>query len=186
MGSIRLISGKFGGRILSTPAGNATHPMSERARAGIFSVLGSMGFDFAGARVLDLFAGSGALGFESLSRGAEQAVFIEKSRNAIESFYKNVRQLGLSDEEANLRAQNVFSFVGEVSFDLVFCDPPYDDSGKISIRLAEFLDNLPVSDKAVLVLSRPSDIESLKMEKWRLVDSKKYAEANIDFYLTSP
>ena len=89
---MRVIAGEFGGRRLRTPRGEATRPTSERVREAVFSMLG----EIAGARVLDLFAGSGALGIEALSRGAASAVFVDSDRDAIRAVDRNLEKLRLT------------------------------------------------------------------------------------------
>ncbi len=92
MARVRLISGEFGGRFIETPGDDSAHPMSERARAAIFNQLDEL---VVGARVLDAFAGSGALGFEALSRGAENVVFVDRSPRVVETLEKNAESLGV-------------------------------------------------------------------------------------------
>jgi 16S rRNA (guanine966-N2)-methyltransferase len=182
MGSVRIITGDFGGRTLSTPSSHATHPMSERARAGAFNALVSLGFRFNGAKVLDLFAGSGVLGLEAISRGAEQAIFVENHRRAIECVRENIELLNIYKDQARVMVRNAFSFEDKTQFDLVFCDPPYGDFEYNALRLMRLLDKLNASKDAILISSRPSTSESLELEEWRLIDSKEYADAGIDFY----
>jgi len=207
-GQIRIITGQFGGRTISTPVSHATHPMSERARAGIFNVLISQGFNFDDVKVLDLFAGSGALGFEALSRGASSVVLVDKNRSVIDTFHKNMKQLSIPKEKILFLPKNVFGFKGDTDFefstrregknasilepseaekpnrrfDLVFCDPPYGDFAEISDKLVDLFDDLRTSDNAFLVLSRPSNSTFLELRNWRSLGAKKYAEATIDFY----
>src|SRR5262245_29771258 len=90
---VRIIAGELGGRVLKAPAGRATRPTSERVREALFSILG----DVEDLAVLDLFAGSGALGLEALSRGAARAVFVEEARAALGALKKNVESLGVAE-----------------------------------------------------------------------------------------
>src|SRR5580704_10651585 len=96
---MRVIAGTLGGRRLRAPAGRATRPTSDRVREALFSMLG----EIDGARVLDLFAGSGALGIEALSRGAAHAVFVERDAGAAAVLRENLRALGVGPEQAELR-----------------------------------------------------------------------------------
>src|SRR4051794_34321986 len=96
---MRVIAGTLGGRRLKTPAGRGTRPTSDRVREALFSMLGELG----GARVLDLFAGTGALGIEALSRGAGRAVFVERDTRAAAVLSENLAALGLGLERAELR-----------------------------------------------------------------------------------
>ncbi len=123
----RIISGRLGGRRIATPAGAATRPTSDRVREALYSRLEHLGV-IAGARVLDLYAGSGALGLEALSRGARAAVLVESDRSAAGVARRNIRELGL--DGADVRTEDVERFLlsGPACepFGLVLLDPPYD------------------------------------------------------------
>ena len=131
---MRVVAGEFKGRRLHTPRGSRTRPTADRVREALFSMLG----DVSGARVLDLYAGSGALGIEALSRGAESAVFVERDRGALAALERNLEVTGAPGE---VRRQDVARFLArpEGTFDLVFCDPPYDSVPRIAGPLAERL-----------------------------------------------
>ncbi len=122
---MRIIAGEWRGRRLKTPGGRSVRPTSDRVREAWMS---AMEPSISGARVLDLFAGSGALGLETLSRGAEQVVFVERSRGALKSLRSNIEQL-----QAGARCivvqRDAMKFVAELkehAFDLAMADPPYD------------------------------------------------------------
>lgn len=125
---LRIVAGRFGGRHLAGASG--IRPTGERVRAAVFDRLG---VEVQGARVLELFAGSGALGLEALSRGARSAVLVERDRRAAEAIQANLADLGATAEEARclrcdvVRAVGVLARRGEV-FDLVLADPPYRES----------------------------------------------------------
>jgi 16S rRNA (guanine966-N2)-methyltransferase len=131
---VRVIAGEFKGRRLYTARGTRTRPTADRVREALFSMLG----DVSGARVLDLYAGSGALGLEALSRGAESALFVEHDQRALAALRRNLDAVGA---EAGVRRQDVGRFLArpEGTFDLVFCDPPYDDAPAAGAALAEAL-----------------------------------------------
>jgi 16S rRNA (guanine966-N2)-methyltransferase len=116
------------------PRGAQTRPTADRVREALFSMLG----DVSGARVLDLYAGSGALGLEALSRGADSAVLVERDPRAAAAIRANIEAVGAG---AELRRQDALGFLtrGEGAFDLVFCDPPYDSVPRIAGPLAERL-----------------------------------------------
>jgi 16S rRNA (guanine966-N2)-methyltransferase len=118
---MRVIAGIAKGRRLLAPRGGGTRPMMDRAREGLFSSLGDA---VAGARVLDLYAGSGSLGLEALSRGAAAAVFVERGRPALAALRANVAAVGLGGEVV---AGDVDAYLGREPglFDLAFVDPPY-------------------------------------------------------------
>ncbi|HVY44643.1 MAG TPA: 16S rRNA (guanine(966)-N(2))-methyltransferase RsmD, partial [Minicystis sp.] len=123
---MRVIAGALGGRRLVAPPGRATRPTSDRVREAVFSALG----DVEGAVVLDLFAGTGALGIEALSRGAAHATFVENARASLAALRENLAALGLgatSSVIAQPAARAVASLAGAPgpAFDLVLVDPPY-------------------------------------------------------------
>jgi 16S rRNA (guanine966-N2)-methyltransferase len=132
---LRIVAGRFGGRRLSSAPG--TRPTEERVREAIF---GRLGTEVEGARVLDLYAGSGALGLEALSRGASRVVVVERDGRAVAVIEANLAALGGADEvwclELNARrAPAVLVEHGEV-FDLVLADPPYEESGGLEEQTA--------------------------------------------------
>ena len=122
---MRIIAGAWRGRPLDAPRGQATRPTSDRAREGLFSMLQSRLGSFEGLRVADLFAGTGALGLEALSRGAGHCTFVEKDRSALDILRRNIERLGAGDR-ADVRAQSVEHVPPpSAPFDLVLMDPPY-------------------------------------------------------------
>jgi 16S rRNA (guanine966-N2)-methyltransferase len=131
---VRVVAGEFKGRPLRAPRGMRTRPTADRVREALFSTLG----DVSGARVLDLYAGTGALGIEALSRGAASAVFVERDPRAAATIAANLRSLGLDER---VRRVDALRFIARAqgTFDLVFCDPPYDSVPRIAGPLAERL-----------------------------------------------
>ncbi|HKY40065.1 MAG TPA: 16S rRNA (guanine(966)-N(2))-methyltransferase RsmD [Polyangiaceae bacterium] len=123
---MRVVAGRLGGRPLKAPAGDATRPTGARVKEALFSILSNV----RGARVLDLYAGSGALGIEALSRGAARAVFVEADRPALACLRENLTRLGLDGqtEVLPLRVEAARAkLVARGPFDLVLCDPPWRD-----------------------------------------------------------
>ena len=122
---VRIITGSKKGKKLTTLEGEATRPTSERIKGAIFS---SIQFDIENRRVLDLFAGSGQLGFEALSRGAESVTFVDSERDAMEIVKRNARDLGFF-EKSKYSVADYRNYIRKASgrdkFDLVFIDPPY-------------------------------------------------------------
>ncbi|MGW0733420.1 16S rRNA (guanine(966)-N(2))-methyltransferase RsmD [Streptomyces sp. NPDC002851] len=138
----RVIAGRAGGRRLAVPPGHGTRPTSDRAREGLFSTWQSLlGGPLDGERVLDLYAGSGAVGLEALSRGAGHALLVEADARAVRTIRENVRGLGLPGAEvrAAKAAQILAGPAPEDPYDLVFLDPPYavsdDDLREILLTL---------------------------------------------------
>ena len=121
---MRIISGDWRGRKLVAPAGMTTRPTADRTRETMFSMLASRLGGFEGLRVADLYAGSGALGLEALSRGAAEAVFVETDRGAMKAIEANVATLG-AGARVSVRGLSAAALPAGHSFDLVFADPPY-------------------------------------------------------------
>jgi 16S rRNA (guanine966-N2)-methyltransferase len=131
---VRVVAGEFGGRRLAVPPGRGTRPTADRVREALFSMLG----DVSGLRVLDLFAGSGALGIEALSRGAASVTFVESDPRAASVIRENLAALGAEGEVTRQDAV-VFLTAQRGTFDLVLADPPYDSAPLLAAPLAERL-----------------------------------------------
>lgn len=166
--SVKITSGKFRGREILTPGG-ATHPMGERERLAMFNMIAEI---LPGARVLDAYAGSGALGIEALSRGAGACVFVERSAEAAQIIKENLARLDLTDVTTVIKS-SVAGFEPEGNFDAIIADPPYDHFDSMEVeRLAKYLKN-----DGIMVVSCPNDnieIGGLQLEK-----ARRYARAHI-------
>lgn len=173
---MRIISGFLGGRNFNSPRGHRTHPMSDKMRGSIFGVLG----DIKGLDILDAFAGSGALCFEAISRGAKSAVAIEVDKKAHTCIQENIQELGLQDRVKAIRAfANAWSTRHQAQhFDIIFLDPPYD-----SIPYRD-LKHMPrhLKETGVLVLSWPGKAEILKFEGLDVVTYKHFGDSQLVFY----
>jgi len=126
---VRVVAGRFGGRVLKAPPGQATRPTGARVKEALFSILG----DMTGLRVLDLYAGSGALGIEALSRGAAFVAFVESSRAALACLRDNLSTLGAGAETQVLavRAEIAAPKLTPLGpFQLVLCDPPWRNAAQ--------------------------------------------------------
>jgi 16S rRNA (guanine966-N2)-methyltransferase len=145
---VRVVAGEFRGRRLAAPRGARTRPTADRVREALFSMLG----DVSGARVLDLYAGSGALGIEALSRGAESAVFVERDPRAAGVIERNLASLGL---DQRVVTQDAMRFLARAQgmFDLVFCDPPYDSASGLAGPLADHLPALTAEGARIVTES---------------------------------
>lgn len=137
----RVIAGRAGGRRLAVPPGHGTRPTSDRAREGLFSTWQSLlGGPLDGERVLDLYAGSGAVGLEALSRGAGHTLLVEADARAARTIRENVRNLGLPGAEVRAgKARQIIQTPPQQPYDLAFLDPPYavsdDDLREILLTL---------------------------------------------------
>ncbi|MEM8748374.1 MAG: 16S rRNA (guanine(966)-N(2))-methyltransferase RsmD [Actinomycetota bacterium] len=121
---MRVVAGALGGRKIVAPEGLSTRPTTDRVREAVFNSLGSLGV-IEGALVADLFAGSGAVGIEALSRGAEHCTFVENDRQALRALETNLRELDL-DRRSRIIRSDAVSAVGTLDVDVVLADPPYD------------------------------------------------------------
>jgi 16S rRNA (guanine966-N2)-methyltransferase len=134
---MRVVAGRYGGRRLSAPKGEAVRPTSDRVREALFSILGARVQD---ARVLDLFAGSGALGIEAISRGAASVTFVDSAPGAVKAVRQNLATLGIEDAEVQRAEARAFARAaprGGRQYDLVFLDPPYGQAEALGRELAE-------------------------------------------------
>ncbi len=178
---MRIVAGTARGRRLVAPTGRATRPTSDRVREALFNSLGSQGL-LAGARVVDLFAGTGALGIEALSRGATHAWFVEHDRRAVEAIRANLAATGTMSqasivEEAVDRALADGALDG-VDADLVLVDPPYSFTGWDDL-VGTVLARWPAT---VLVAESDRQVpESPDAGAGRLVDSRRYGTTVVSF-----
>jgi 16S rRNA (guanine966-N2)-methyltransferase len=178
---MRVIAGELGGRRLRAPRGRATRPTSDRVREALFAMLD----DVAGARSLDLFAGSGALGIEALSRGADSAVFVERDPLALRSLRANLRSLGLSPPRTHVREGDVLIALQTArrrkeTYDLVFIDPPYSQARGWTEELSAALPPLLGPAARVVVESDRRAPLRLGLEVER---ERRYGDTSITIHL---
>ncbi len=173
---MRVIAGYLGGRNFYSPKAFRTHPMSERVRGGLFNSLG----DIKGLSVLDVFAGSGALAIEAISRGAESATTIESNKTAHNIIKDNIKTLGIEHKVKATKAFfNSWSTRNEKQkFDIVIADPPYSD---LPYKEVEKL-NRHIKDDSTIVLSWPGNMKPLKLKDLEIVKNKSYGDAQLVFY----
>src|SRR4051794_6914770 len=172
---MRVIAGMYGGRRLSAPPGSRTRPTSDRVREALFSILGARVVD---ARVLDLFAGSGALGIEALSRGAAAATFVDSAPAAIRAVRANLDALGA---QAQVRRADARRFLGGASgearqYDLVFLDPPYRLAGRLGDELTAALAAVLAPGAVVVVESDRRAPLELQLP---ILDERRYGDTLI-------
>jgi 16S rRNA (guanine(966)-N(2))-methyltransferase RsmD len=175
---VRVIAGTYGGRTLKAPPGDSTRPTSDRVREALFSILGARVDD---ARVLDLFAGSGALGLEALSRGAAGVTFVDEAQPAIRAIQANLQALSA---EAVVRKQDALRFLshashGAAQYDLVFLDPPYRQAERLAPLLSEAIPAV-LAPGAVAVAE--SDRRAPLALDLPLHDERRYGDTLIRIY----
>jgi 16S rRNA (guanine966-N2)-methyltransferase len=183
---MRVIAGRLGGRRLKAPPGRVTRPTSDRVREALFSMLG----DVEGASVLDLFAGTGALGIEALSRGARAAVFVERDAGVARILSANLQALGIARETARLRRGDVLEALRSArgrkeTYDLVFIDPPYGQARDWGPKLAAMLPPLLGPDARVVAESdrrAPLELPDTGTGGLALERSRRYGDTSITIH----
>lgn len=174
---MRVISGKLRNRLFKAPSGYRTHPMGERQRSAIFNMLG----EIQGLTVLDAFSGSGALAFESASRGARDVIAIDSDKSAYTTLSTNIDSLGVEDRVKPIQA-NVLTWVKRnknISFDVIFVDPPYDAVNYAGLK------NIALSAKlgGIVVYSLPVGHDfTLDPQFFTQLEERQYAGAALVFF----
>ena len=177
---MRVIAGALGGRKLDAPSGRATRPTSDRVREALFNVLG----DVTGAAVLDLYAGTGALGIEALSRGASRAVFVENARAALVVLRKNIESLGLerAGKVVPLPVERALPSLRDAGpFDLILLDPPYALLGEAATVLGALGGGL-ASASAQIVLEHASRDAAPEPPSLERAETRIYGDTAISLY----
>jgi 16S rRNA (guanine(966)-N(2))-methyltransferase RsmD len=169
---VRIVAGSFKGRRLQAPRGTNTRPTADRVREALFSILGRLD----GERVLDLYAGSGALGIEALSRGAAEAVFVDSDQRAIEAIRRNLDAVGA---QADVHRRDALAYLRAATggpFDLVFLDPPYSSASELAGPLSELLPAVLSKDPRIVSESDKRNPLELTLP---LVDERVYGDTRI-------
>jgi 16S rRNA (guanine966-N2)-methyltransferase len=180
---MRVIAGRLGGRRLSAPHGHGTRPTSDRVREALFSVL----VDVGDARVLDLYAGTGALGIEALSRGALHATFVENARPALAALRENLVALGLAapgSAVTRVVAQPVTRAAASLEgpFDLVFADPPYADVGDVVGAVAALRARGALAPGARIVVEHASRDPAPPLDGMTARPGRAYGDTMVTIY----
>jgi 16S rRNA (guanine966-N2)-methyltransferase len=182
---MRIVGGKFKGRSLASPSGQGTRPTSDRVRESIFNILthGIEGFTLDGTRVLDLFAGTGALGLEAISRGARFCQFIDESAEARGLIRRNADSLGLVGQCKIWRrdAIGLGPCAPQTPFDLAFIDPPYN-KGLGEKTLVSLVEGGWLTPGAVAVLEEAAKAAVGNVPGLALLDQRTYGDTQVRFY----
>jgi 16S rRNA (guanine966-N2)-methyltransferase len=168
---VRIVAGALRGRRIAAPAGRRTRPTADRVREALFSILGPV----EGLRVLDLYAGSGALGLEALSRGAAEATFVDSDPHAVAAVRRNLAALGLN---APVHRRDAMSFLAgaEAVYDLVFVDPPYSSADRLGGPLSERLPRVLAASARIVTESDKRAPLPLDLP---MVDERSYGDTRI-------
>lgn len=178
---MRVITGKAKGHRLKSVPGEGTRPITDRAKCALFSIIG---YDVIASRFLDLFAGTGGVGIEALSRGAKEAVFVERSSAALETIRDNLAHTKLADEAQVVRA-DVFEFLlrDQGVFDYIFIAPPQYKG--LWVKTLRMLDERPgwlADDGWIIVQIDPVEYEEQALENLALFDQRSYGGVMLCFY----
>jgi 16S rRNA (guanine966-N2)-methyltransferase len=180
--TVRIISGKAKGRKLASVPGSTTRPITDRVKSALFSILGG---DVADSTWLDLFAGTGSVGMEALSRGASSVIFVDRVRKAIETIHRNLDHIGLL-EHAELAHDDAFRFLRraepDLTFDYIYVAPPqYQD---LWAKVLQMLDEKPMlnEDGMIIVQIHPKEFHELATPHLELVDERRYGSTVLKFY----
>ncbi len=180
---MRIVGGRFRGRALLAPSTEAVRPTSDRLRESVFNILAHAYDDpCAGARVIDLFAGTGALGFEALSRGAKFALFVDDSAEGRALTRGNVEQLGLGGETRIFRrdAAKLGPMPPQDRFTLAFLDPPYG-RGLAPAALASLREGGWLADGALCVVEEAEDADLPAASGFAVLDTRRYSGTQVIF-----
>ena len=175
---MRIISGQFRGRKLKTLEGMNTRPTADRVKESLFNILNSKVYD---SKILDLFAGSGALGLEALSRGAVSCLFVDSSKEAINIVKENIKLCKI-EEKAKVVNKDYLEVLKSTNekFDIIFVDPPY--SKGIEIIVLENVKNILSDEGIVIIETDQTDITPEEINGLAKYDSRKYGRTIISFY----
>ncbi|GAB4508543.1 MAG: 16S rRNA (guanine(966)-N(2))-methyltransferase RsmD [Anaerolineae bacterium] len=179
--SVRVIAGSARGRRLKLVPGDSTRPIMDRVKEALFSILGT---DVFNARVLDLFAGTGSVGIEALSRGAREAVFIEKNPLAIRTITENVR-IAQVENRAVVRKMDVFTLLGmpPEHYDLIYIAPPqYKDLWSQTLKALDANPGWLSPESQVIVQIDPAEFTQIEWEHLTMVDERRYGKTLLVFF----
>lgn len=181
---MRVISGSVGGLKLSAPKGMTTRPTTDRVKEALFSILEHAGF-LEGSKVLDLFAGSGALGIEAISRGAASCIFVENNRSALQTIRVNLSRTGLEDK-ANIISMDVLKAIEKIAqkenrFKLALLDPPYDSG--VQVNTIKYLATYLMEPDGMIVLEVSSrSVVPQSIAGYTRINRRVYGDTALEFF----
>jgi 16S rRNA (guanine966-N2)-methyltransferase len=188
MESMRVISGEAKGKTLKLVPGKSTRPVSDRVKESVFNILS---WRIPGCRFLDLFAGTGSVGIEALSRGAQEAVFVEKATPALRVIHENLERTGMS-RHARVLHDDVFRFIEQArtskigSFDVIYVAPPQYQELWAKTLLALDISPLLTSDGIAIAQIFPKEYKALPLKNYVLTDQRTYGSTMLCFYEIHP
>ncbi|MGB7405670.1 MAG: 16S rRNA (guanine(966)-N(2))-methyltransferase RsmD [Pacificimonas sp.] len=174
---MRIVAGTWRGRKLAAPDGLGTRPTAARSREALFSMLASRLGNFEGLNVLDLFAGSGALGLEALSRGASHATFVERDRHALAALRANVSALSAADRTSIISRDATYAIPLPAPAQLVLLDPPYGEDMEAQ-ALRSLAGSADIAEGALIAVETASEAEALATDM-EILAERTYGKARI-------
>ena len=181
---MKIISGNLSGRVIKSPKGRVTRPTSARAKESLFNFLvHGLKFNFDQMHVLDLFAGSGSLGIEALSRGAKFCSFIDNDMNSITTIKNNLEYLGLEKKSFVKKYDATkINFKFKSSLDLIFSDPPYKNFSQTKIAIERINKKKLINDNGIIVTELSSKDETQAIEGFIIIDKKIIGDTQFCIY----
>jgi len=180
---LRIIAGTAKKRLLKVPSGWTGRPTADRVKESLFNILGDI---IIGCSILDLFAGTGNIGIEALSRGADRAVFVEKDRRASDAIVQNLKMTGF-ENKSRVIMKNIYRALDELGdkgerFDIVFLDPPYGMGYEVPVMMS--LAELQVVSGGGIIIAESSKREVLPhdVERFVLFRQERYGDTMLSFY----
>lgn len=186
--SMRVVSGKYGGRIIKTISGASGYrPATDKVREALFSILESRGINWPETDLVDFFAGSGSLGLEGLSRGARYVCFIEKNRRAVEVIKQNMRQFEISRDKYKIIPKNAFSVIKNPpnnNFQLFFIDPPYGFNMVVP-ALENIASKWELDPGAIISVEveKELDLQHVNIPGLRILEDRVYGQTRIYLWI---
>ena len=181
---MRVIAGQAKSKVLKQVTGRGTRPITDRVKESLFNILGEKVHE---CRFLDLFAGTGAVGIEALSRGASEAVFVEKAPKAIRVLRENLRLTEMKDC-ARVFQEDVFKFIPKIHerFHIIYIAPPQFKN--IWLKTLHLLDKYLILDPEGIIVVQifPKELESLSLNRYVMTDQRKYGSTMLCFYEMAP
>lgn len=187
---MRVISGKFSGRKIYSPKGKGIRPTSDRFKETLFNIIEyGLKINLKDKNILDVFAGSGSLGIEAISRGAKSCLFIDKSSISIETIQKNIITLDISSNSNCLKTDvnriSKFSRAPESKFDIIFSDPPYINNDLNIVAIDKLIDKGWLNDNAYLFIETSQKNEIPEINFFDFQDKRVIGDSSLLIYLST-
>ena len=180
---MRVTGGYYRNSMIKSPKGRNVRPTSDRVREALFNILAQK---TEGAFFLDLFAGSGTVGIEALSRGAEKCIFIENNNYCVKIINENLNRLNIKEKSILIKGDVIATLNGRMTdyqgaTDIIYCDPPYNNNCSEGLREAVYSNNL-MNKGGLLIIEHSQKTELKEDAFWQIKDKRKYGEVALTFF----